>query len=631
MRTLFFTVLRIFLVFLSVGSIGFFVLNQLEPELAYMPASDEVLNPEIKQSESYYVLWGKRYSEQSARQHKLTPAKGAIHVTPDLLRLGKKVFYQETFGNELFLTDILGLVDGPITVTNLLKSIIALKGKGTTNLQVPLAKTVTIAGKTYRKGTKIATGIDVPKGSYLPMGMPIKFSEGRLKVGVSCAACHARVDPKTMKVVQGAYNHDLNHGLLLAMATNSSAFFTHAKMSEKQLNALTDHLKRLPDKKKMEEMVDRTFAKWPVGMFDSTIDLEANLTKIPDSFTANAHPYGWSGFASVGPFKGLSAFCNNVHAQNSDSLSQVTLSKPFYGLSRDLYLGIILQNAANPKYRYQPRRGETASQFFAKVDPTPDHVGINENIPPPTYPKITPMALDGTFISSKGYKAGEQIYAVAAWQNTLLPPEAPVKLDPQKIARGRKVFVKANCIKCHAGSALTKNRVLPVEVVGTNPSRAQALKKTSTMFARPRMYTPDTPVPLPKNAKSIPIPVPDPEQIKLGYAHGHTKGGYKIPSLKGLYWRAPYLHDAGVAVGPNPNRDLGVTGTLLKQIQADPINSLRALLDRRLRQLVIKANHQSSTLRKLNIEGVGHPFWVDQDAGFRPEEQEALLQYLLSH
>lgn len=102
------------------------------------------------------------------------------------------MFYAETFGNEVFLTDILGIVDGPFTIPNLMKAIVELGGKGTTNLRVELAKEVTIGGKTYKKGDKIDTGIDVPKGAYAPLGMPVKFSEGRLKVGITCAACHAK-------------------------------------------------------------------------------------------------------------------------------------------------------------------------------------------------------------------------------------------------------------------------------------------------------------------------------------------------------------------------------------------------------------------------------------------------------
>jgi hypothetical protein len=32
-------------------------------------------------------------------------------------------------------------------------------------------------------------------------------------------------------------------------------------------------------------------------------------------------------------------------------------------------------------------------------------------------------------------------------------------------------------------------------------------------------------------------------------AHRGSNGGYKVPSLVGLYWSEPYLHDGGVAVG----------------------------------------------------------------------------------
>lgn len=613
--------------------IGVFFLNKIEPEFAYLPSKNDVLNPRSKSEVEYYDLWGKTISLAEARKQRslISPSNGVIHVTPDVLRLGKKTFYQETFGNEVFLTDILGLVDGPITVSNIVKSIVQLRGKGTTNLQVPLAKTVTIAGKTFRKGTKINTGIDIPKGSYLPIGMPFKFSEGRMKVGVSCAACHATVDTHTMKIVEGAYNSDLNSGLLFAMATNSSAFFTHAEFSPKQIQALTNHLRKLPDKKEMENLVDLNFMSWPKGMFDTTIDMKSNPTKIPDAFTAHSYPYGWSGFASVGPFKGLSTFSNNVHAQNSDSLSQSVISQPLFGMNKDMYLGIILQNAANQKYRYQPKSGMTPSQFFTKVDPTPNNVGVNENISPRSFPKVTPVAPDGLIVSSEGYKAGEQINAVAAWQNTIIPAKSPVALHSEKVNIGKQVFQRANCIACHAGNSLTKNQVIPVELIKTEPSRAGAFQKTQKIFGKPVLYPPNTPVPIPKGAKSLVVPIPNMEQIRLGFAHNQSKGGYKIPSLKGLYWRAPYLHDSGVSIGPNPEKDLGVPGTLLKHVQPNPIQSLRALIDRNLRQKVINANQNSSQLKDLHIQGIGHSYWVDQAAGFSKKEQDALIEYLLSN
>lgn len=610
--------------FFAVGSFALFRSNL---ELAYLPSQKEVLNPPSTRKTDYYDLWGETIVPHKSKQ-KLSPSKGAIHVTPEMLKLGKKTFYQETFGNEVFLSDILGLMDGPFTFPQVMKAIIQLRGQGTSNLKVPLAKTVTIGGKTFRKGTKIDTGIDVPKGSYLPIGLPVKFSEGKLKVGVSCAACHAKVDTRSKKIVEGAINNDLNYGLLLALAPNSSSYFTHSQLTPEQLHSLTSHLKKLPDPKKMEQAVDRTLVRWPKGTFDSTNDLVSNPTKVPDAFTLHAHPYGWSGFASVGPFKGLSSFSNNVHAQNSDPLSQTALSQPLFGMSQDLYLGIILQNAANPKYRYHPEKGDTPTQFFSKIDPTPKVVGVNENIQSPSFPKSTPIAPNGVMVNSKGYRAGEQIYALSAWNNTIIPPKAPISWNRHEVNLGKKVFARANCISCHAGKALTKNRVVPVEQIKTEPSRAAALKKTQNSFGKPLMYPPDTPVPIPKGTKPLSVPVPDPEQVKLGFAH-QSKGGYKIPSLIGLYWRAPYLHDAGVAVGPK--KEWGVTGTLLNNVQPDPVKSLRALIDREWRKKVIEANRKSLQLKDLHIQGVGHSFWVDSAAGFSRKEQDALIKYLLSN
>ncbi|TCW40582.1 hypothetical protein EDC32_101228 [Laceyella sacchari] len=86
------------------------------------------------------------------------------------LYFNHEAFYKETFGNEAFLTDIMGMVDGAISVPAIMKAIIKLRGKGTDNLKVELAKTVTVGGKTFRKGTLVDTIINVPKGTYLPLG-----------------------------------------------------------------------------------------------------------------------------------------------------------------------------------------------------------------------------------------------------------------------------------------------------------------------------------------------------------------------------------------------------------------------------------------------------------------------------
>jgi hypothetical protein len=501
---------------------------------------------------------------------------------------------------------------------------------------------VTIGGQTYDKGQKIDTGIDVPKGSYAPLGMPVKATGRGLKVGITCAACHATVDRTTKKVIEGAPNTDLNAGLIIALATNSTAYFTHA-----QISSIEDYVKEidetvvttngkekpLPDPKAIEKAVDQTLLKWPRGNFDSTIDMKSNPAQIPDSFTLGDHPYSWSGFAMAGPFHGLSAFSNNVHAQNADSLAQSEASKALFGIDKEVYLGTILQNAANPEFRYDPEEdGKKPSRFFASVDPTPGVPGVNEMLKPPQFPKVSLMAPDGLIVSSPEYHVNEQNNGVSAWQNTINPPDPKMDIDSQTVQHGREVFMDAGCISCHAGKYLTNNRIISAKVIGTEPSRAKALKKTGKIFGESVIYSPTTPVPVPKDAKILKVPTDqlDPGQIKLGFAHGNSPGGYKVPSLIGLYWTAPYLHDGGVAVGPNVNTQLGIPGTLGKGIIPDPKNSLRGLIDIELRQKVVQANLSSSALKSVHVKGIGHNFWVDQSTGFTREQQDALIEYLLS-
>ncbi|MDF2683981.1 MAG: hypothetical protein K0R47_5171 [Brevibacillus sp.] len=599
------------------------------------------------ENEPAYDLWGRTISQKEAAEllktqqgrAMLSGQNGAVKIDQALIDLGKKAFYEETFGNEVFITDIMGAFNGPLTLANVRKAIEELNGEGTTNLQVELAKTVTIGGQTFKKGMKVDTGLDVPKGWNQVLGMPLKQSEGTWKAGISCAACHATVDRDTRQIIEGAPNADLNAGLFIAMGTNSAAYFTHTDIEslQKYLNNLdrtvetSDGKKApLPDPKALEEAVDANALKWPKGNFDSTIDMKSNPAQIPDSFTMGDFPYGWSGHAMAGPFKGLSTFNNNVHAQNSDSLSQSEVSRELFGIDKEVYIGTILQNAANPKYRYSPSEGIKPSEFFAKVDPTPGTPGVNQAILPPSFPKATLIAPDGLIVSSPNTKVNEQNNAMSAWQNKLVPPKPPITADAATLEIGRDVFQRASCIKCHAGDFYTNNRIVPAPEIGTDPSRAQALKATEKIWGEATIYSPDTPVPVPPNAKVLKVPTDmlDPEQINLAFAKGNSPGGYKTPSLIGLYWTAPYLHDGGVMVGPDAKKQLGYPGTLAKGIQPDPANSLRALMDKKLREKVIVAN-RSANLQQVHVQGIGHEFWVDETTGFTREEQEALIKYLL--
>lgn len=609
-------------------------------EYAYMPGANQTINRHF--IETGYDLWGRFISDKAAGgggNHR-SPADGAVKIDEHLLKLGKTAFYKETFGNEVFLTDILGIINGPLTFGNLMKAVVALHGKGTTDLKVELASDAKIGGRMFRKGEKISTGIDVPKGAYAPLGIPVHYDGGKIRAGISCAACHATVDRMSKNVVEGAINNDLNLGLLMALAPNSASYFTHAQIQAlktfitEKSGTVTNgggHKLRLPDPKKLEDAVDAQLLRWPAGSFDSTIDLKANPTKIPDAFTKGDFPYGWSGFAQVGPFHGLSVFTNNVHAQNTYPLSQADASRALFDIDKEVYIGTILQNAANPKFRYNPASGKTPSRFFAEIDPTPGVPGVNQLVKNPEFPKLTPAAPDGLIATSPGQKVKRENNAMAAWQNTIVPPKAPVTLDEKAVERGKGVFIKAGCLRCHAGAYLTNNRIVSAKTIGTDPSRARALKKTENQFGRALQYAPNTPTPLPKHPDVQHVP-PAPlgfSQRQLGFAHGVSAGGYKTPSLNGLYWSAPYLHDGGVAVGKDLRHDLGIPGTTGRNLPIDPWNSLRALVDSRLRARVVAANRRAG-LEALHVSGRGHDFYVDETTGFTKAEQDALIAYLLS-
>ncbi|WP_078555203.1 electron transport protein [Bacillus alkalicellulosilyticus] len=645
MKTRYLLLIGIIVIFI----VGIVIVNAVEPEYAYIPLVDNVLNESVNFQGTSYDLWGVTISAQDANRsfvplgdtEILSPKSGAVKVTEEFVDLGRELFYKETFGNQVFFTDIFGLIDGPLTIANIGKAIIGLKGGYTDNLQVELAYDVTIGDKTYKKGEKIDTGLDVAKGALTPIGMPLSYADGRLRAGVSCAACHATVDMNTGKVVEGAPNKNLNGGLMLALATNSSAYFMLTDVDTEQLQKyivkshpeVAEKLVSLPDSKRLEEVVDEMLVKWPKGNFDTTMDLVLNPTQIPDSFTLGDHPYGWNGFASVGPFNGLSTFNNNVHAQNTDVLAQQEQSEDLFGLDKEIYIGTILQNAAHEKYRYDPNSSMLPTEYLASISEVPKVPGVNDTIKAPTFPDVSIFTPSGNMVSAPGYRVGEQINAMSAYQNTLVPPKYTERITEEGKNRGRKVFQQAGCVSCHAGAAFTNHQVIPQERIKTEPSRAQSFEKVTELMGKSYSYTPDTPVPIPEDATIIEVPTEhlSDEQKKLIFAQDEKgKGGYKVKGLIGLAWTAPYLHDGGVAVGLDPKKNLGLPGTLGKNIKPDPYQSLRALVDKELRRKVVEANRSSKDLRDAHVEGSGHEFWVDEDSGFTKEEQDALIQYLLS-
>jgi hypothetical protein len=333
----------------------------------------------------------------------------------------------------------------------------------------------------------------------------------------------------------------------------------------------------------------------------------------------------------AGPFRGLAAQNNNVHALNSDGLLLAGSSRALLGMDEDTFLAIELQHAASKRFRFDPSTGRKPSDFLNSVSPNPSGPGVNQVVLPPTYPKGTLLSPDGTLTSSPGYPFWQQNNAMAAYQDTILPPVPPAA-DFDVTRRGREVFQRAGCVTCHSGPFLTNNTIVPVALIGANPVRAQALEKTQLNFAPPILFTFDTPVPLPVHPRTVPVPTGnlDPEQVRLGWAHDGSTGGYKTPALVGLAWSAPYLHDGGVAVGKDL-RQLGLPQTVEQNVLPDSANSLLALIDRLLRSQVVAANEASPALRRMNVQGIGHDYWIDRESGFTHVDQLAAIEYLLTY
>ncbi|HTL88330.1 MAG TPA: hypothetical protein VL134_02955 [Leptolyngbya sp.] len=646
----------ILLILLLVGILGYtlqFALPlrppRLENVVAFQPTAQEI--------GSYDVL-GKTFSKAEAEQlrqtesgrSQLAPESGAIEITNDLIQLGRDSFYRETFGNEYFFTDVMGVIDGAINLVNVSQAILALGGQPTMNLQVAIAQDLTVGGHLFKAGTKLDTGLDVAAGSLIPLGMQAVKSGAKVRVGLTCALCHAAVDLQSGQVIEGAPNTDVDTGLLQAFATNSAAMFrqtgvnpTAIPVSEKSksyINAAGQTAK-LPDPEALENAVDAQLLAWSPGNFDSTGDNVNNPSQNPSSYTFEAYPYGWSGFSSIGWFHGLTTLNNNVHATNSDPTTGANSSQKLLGIDKETYLGMMLQKSADRRFRL-PNNAKP-SNFLHSVDPTPRTPAINEVIKAPGFPQGSLLILDGMMASSPGYKVGEQLNALSAFQNTLAPPATPLT-NLEALKRGAKVFNQANCASCHSGRYFTNHAVVSQNEIKAQPSRAAALAKFPRIFGEAQTYPPNTPVPLPVDPPILtaPVDITSKQTIETAYAIDPPTGGYKVPSLVGLTVSAPYLHDGGVAasaaaIAPQAETDavvkpneMGLAGTWMQRIAPDPAASLRVLIDRDLRAIAVDANRANSDLQTDHIDGSGHEYWVDQTAGFSTQDQTDLIQFLLS-
>ncbi|MDJ0732875.1 MAG: di-heme oxidoredictase family protein [Nostocaceae cyanobacterium] len=688
-RGLFAKKARIFLLIIVfiMAFAGILLSNNLmgnQPAFATFPRNRfRLLQPAPTQPVGYYDYFGTLLSPRRAaklvRKEGLDPHDpisyqkvGAVKITQELIDKGEEIFVNRKIGDDFGLQAVFGFAQGFEIISDELEVAIRnLGGEPTNNLQITLQKDITLGSRTFRTGTVINTGLKVERGGTL-LGFVPDSQTGA--IGVTCAACHATLSNEGERLL-GVPNGELAIPLLIALSPNTAAGFARLNFnpldSKYQGNGKTildsNNLEvQLPDPVLFETAFDDAVFNVPFGNFESSPDGINNTTQIPSVFTFKNHPYLADGQFAVGPFAGLSVINNAVHSSEINLLAAAQLSGETLGIDPEVYIGTFLQNAADQRLRLPSGEPVKPSEWLRQKQ---QELGIpfaelEDQIPAPgagDYPNLRPSlaTYNGLIFTPNSdnpddIASGKFFFAnnaMSAFQNSLVPPANRTKknwraLRRGSVRRGARVFRKANCATCHIPPFFTDNQIHPIDEIATNPARAKSRLGLNELLVEPKLYTFDTPVPIPAGAEVLDVPTEGISDTPTTLPKGILPdGGYKTTSLRGLYLSAPYLHDGGVAVRKGSIKvawngrfrvvdpeGLGLTGTLSQGLPADAASSLRALLDRDLREQVVQANKTNPALgpQRSNLDGTGHEFYVDTQAGFSPRQQTDLINFLLA-
>jgi hypothetical protein len=120
---------------------------------------------------------------------------------------------------------------------------------------------------------------------------------------------------------------------------------------------------------------------------------------------------------------------------------------------------------------------------------------------------------------TRGRYSDEQLYALSLYLYSLEPPPNPNPFD-DLAKRGQSVFEKEGCAMCHTAPLYTNNRLTPADG-----------------FKIPEEHVAKYDV-LPQSVGTDPY---------LALKTRRGTGYYKVPSLKGLWYRGPLEHHGSVA------------------------------------------------------------------------------------
>lgn len=194
-----------------------------------------------------------------------------------------------------------------------------------------------------------------------------------------------------------------------------------------------------------------------------------------------------------------------------------------------------------------------------------------------------------------------------------------LRLDPQKIERGRKVYMQS-CAECHGFRNETTGvwekgartgEVVPIEEIKTDAERVN-FRYSDTLTDDLYNFFPDSHPLRPKR-----------EDLRPGPA-GTTKGYINAP-IESVFARAPYLHNGSVLtlaelINLKPRRNVFYRG----QNIYDPIDAGLSTPDQPTTTIYYKFDTQ---MRGNSNQGHDYP-WTYQGAGWNQSSLEDLLEYL---
>lgn len=203
----------------------------------------------------------------------------------------------------------------------------------------------------------------------------------------------------------------------------------------------------------------------------------------------------------------LAALPPGVVARERSSYLAPTRIPDLIGVQDRLYLdatGLVQHRSVGDLMRYAAlnQGADDLSSFGGFVPFAED----GKTRPPPTDPRLSRYT-------------DEQLYALALFVYSLQPPPNPNPFDAAA-RRGADVFEKEGCGRCHSPPLYTNNRLTPAD--GFEPPRSH---DAAYRLSDRRVGTDPT--------------------LTMGTRRG--TGYYKVPSLKGVWYRGPFFHDGAVA------------------------------------------------------------------------------------